>query len=48
MTMKQFISNLYYTFGIMGFTHDEINIIIRKSFEAGTNDSGKEGIIYEY
>ena len=47
MTMNQYLSNLNYIFGIMGYTHDEINIIIKKSIKAGTIDSSKEDIIYE-
>lgn len=37
MTINQRIINLYHTFSIMGFTHDEISIIIKKSFEAGAS-----------
>ncbi len=47
MTMKQFISNLYYTFGIMGFTHDEINIIIRKSIKSSATSSRMEDYLYD-
>ena len=47
MTMNQYLSNLNYIFGIMGYTHDEIDIIIKKLIKAGTIDSSKEDIIYE-
>ena len=34
MTNKQFINNLYYIFDIMGYNQKEINIILKKVFEA--------------
>lgn len=42
MTMNQYLSNLNYIFGIMGYTHDEINIIIRKSIKAGATITSKQ------
>ena len=47
MTMNQYLSNLNYIFGIMGYTHDEINIIIRKSIKSSATSSRMEDYLYD-
>ena len=42
MTMNKHLSNLYYTFGIMGLTHDEINIIVNNLFKTDSIDFSRK------